>query len=786
MKSVLAELEAENYRWVPVGGILNNSGAIDVGADPAETLNERITNAIDAVLEREWREHYANAPQPATPREAAERWFKIPHGRLSNLSTTERRRLAEKIRVTLLESGVDNSPTISVVDDGIGQHPSEFANTLLSLQRDNKIDKHFLMGAYGQGGAAVYAFCQYTVVISRRQLTLLQSGQRDQIGWTVVRYNPLDVEHKNGRYEYLVTENGAIPTMDADGTMLNFPPGTNIRLIQYQLPKHSTIFTAPSRSLWALTNMVLYDPVMPFLIGDERLQLYKKLQRLSSVQRTRPVMGNANRLREKTRPETKTVTEDEEEERTELRYDQEHTISMGEYGSATVRYWIFDFPTGKSRTPPVDAYSDSESAIAVTLNGQRQGKFDRTYFRNPLNLPIMKDYMLVQIDCDNLSKLGKRALFSSTRDRIKRENFLDAVLGHVNAIIAKDAHVKAIAADLQEAALQSASTEQNIRLSRKLVQLIEEWELRDKALTEIGRQMLPDREGTLTTLSLKRKEEVESEEQEVEEKEKPPPDTRTWTGKYFPTEFDFVKVSDPLRIPLFRKYSISFRTDAQNDCLTREHDRGELKLIIDPPGGILERSRGQMRGGMLAIIVEPTATASAGDNITITGILAFQGRTDLVASRKAILILPHRGAKKTTEIEGLPKYQIIPVHKENDAWKTDLGVAVPFNWTEEDVADVGYSDGNVLIYINMSNADYIEAVRRRNLSEPTIRRYSDRYKLAIAFHAYMQDRALKEIAGTGKAPPTEETLKAELQRTVRTVIYSTFVAPEEEEMFAAT
>ncbi len=51
----IEKLEAEGYGWTPVGGKRNNRGPIEGSSDPAEALNERITNAIDAILEREWR-----------------------------------------------------------------------------------------------------------------------------------------------------------------------------------------------------------------------------------------------------------------------------------------------------------------------------------------------------------------------------------------------------------------------------------------------------------------------------------------------------------------------------------------------------------------------------------------------------------------------------------------------------------------------------------------------------------------------------------------------------------
>jgi hypothetical protein len=777
----IAAMESDVARWVPVGGINNNTGAIDLGSDPSDSLNERITNAIDAVLEREWREFHLSEATPGSPREAAEKWFHIPKGQLASLGQAERRKLADNIVVTLLESGLEKLPTVLVKDVGVGQHPSDFPSTLLSLHEENKIDKHFLMGAYGQGGASVYSFCEYTIIASRRVPSLLGPGQEDRVGWTIVRYNPLDAEHKNGRYEYLVLSDGSVGSINPDAGSAHFEPGTQIRMIQYQLPKHFTIFTAPSSSLWALTNSVLYDPVLPFIIRDERLKRFKSLEQYSPVQRTRVIIGNANRLREK-KAKKAIAEETGDTEKVELRYDEEHKVNLGEYGTARIRYWIFNFPKGESKKAPVDAYADTQSSIAVTLNGQRQAKFDRTYFRTSLNLPILKDYMLVQIDCDELTKLGKKELLSSTRDRPKQTTLLDRLLEDMNDIISKDPQVKKIAIELQEAALRSASTAENIRLSRQLEQLIRNWELKDKALTEIRMRMLPNEEGNLTAQPFHRDEAVDVDEDEDEPIERNPPEPLTWTGKYFPTTFDFVASQEPLRIPINKAYTIRLMSDAQDDCLSREHDRGELSLTFIASDLVIERSRGEMRSGRVSVRVITTEAATPEKKVSITAKLTFPGRVPMSVTRRALLVATRKGSRKAVEAEGPPKYQIVPVTKEGEHWVTDKKDEVDFlGWTEQSVASVDPSSGKTIyIYVNLSNRDYTEEIRKRTLGDETIERYSNRYRVAIAFHAYLQYHSIKDLHDSGKSVPSEDTLQSELARTVRTVIYTTFVSPQQD------
>ena len=783
--ALIKGLEQKGYRWVPVGGSSNNVGPIHVSTDSSEALNERITNAIDAMLEREWMEHQAKEPQPSTPREAAELWFKIPKRQLSTVPPLpDRRKLAENIRVTLLESKVEKSPSILIRDRGVGQNPADFADTLLGLNRDNKIHKHFLMGTYGMGGAAVYPFAQFTVIVSRRVPSLLGKGQSDKVGWTIVRYNPLDVNHKTGRYEYLVTANGDTPTMPLAG----FEPGTEVRLIQYDLAGYHTIFTAPSRSLWALSNMVLYDPVLPFLIGDERTDRYKALKK-SAVQRTRVVSGNANRLREKSLGKKVAASEEVEVAPTEvsdIRYHNEETINLREHGKIKVKYWVFGFKKGASSSP-VDAYSEANSAIVVTLNGQRQEKFDRSYFRTYLDLHILKDYMLIQVDCDLLTKSGKKELFSSTREHVKRSSFLDALLDEMNDIVRKDKQVQKIKEELREAALQEMSSEENMRLSRQLDELVKQWELQDAAMTAVGQHMMSDKEGDPTVLTLKRGGQLtpppEDEDDEDKDKAKPPPEPKMWKGEYFPTKLEFSATADPLRIPLGKPFALYMESDAVDDCLTRDADRGELEWSASPTGLLLERSRSQMRSGRVTIRLIATESAEADERVRVKVTLSFPGRPQLVAERDAMFVKTHKGKRKYILEEGRPNYTITALSKVNEHWEAN-GKSIdnlPSGWSEQSVSEVEASGNPIIIYVNMSNKDYVKAQLRRNLSAALMRRYDEKYKVAIAFHSLIQAKWEKEMAKQG-TPVSDEALRTELERTVRTVIYTTFTAPEEQEI----
>lgn len=144
-----------NLEWHPFGNKISNVSSIGLGTKAARSLTERLTNRHDAILEA--RAIDISGTLPTSPRKAAEKWFGRPiSGPDTGLFTWDYStgQYDKYVNVVLLESGVENAPTIDVIDKGIGLKAEEFSTTILSLQEGNKIQKNYLIGAFGQGGAS--------------------------------------------------------------------------------------------------------------------------------------------------------------------------------------------------------------------------------------------------------------------------------------------------------------------------------------------------------------------------------------------------------------------------------------------------------------------------------------------------------------------------------------------------------------------------------------------------------------------------------------------------------
>lgn len=381
--------------WRPVGDNDNNLPVINMGSDPAGGLVERITNAIDAILELEW--HGRDRPDHLqSPREAVEEWYGLQSGRLdqvTDLRSDEIKALASRVKITLRDSERESRPTVDIRDRGIGLTAAEFSDTILNLQGQRKRGKLFLAGAYGQGGSTALSFSEYAIIVSR-------SALRDRpVAATIVRFNEGDVEkEKHGRYEYLVDDSTGQP-LTFDVSEDEFPTGTLVRHLGMELGKYGNIMTAPVRSLWYLTHHYLFDPVLPYRIEEKRSNKER-----GSV---RTVTGNNRRLTQG--------------EHTEYQREAYQTFRDG---NVYLQWWVLDTVGNKPRNR-IRNYTLASKPIVATYNGQKQGQLPNTVIKSDLDLPYLERYLVVHISCDGLDPTSRRDLFATTRETLRKTDVLD-------------------------------------------------------------------------------------------------------------------------------------------------------------------------------------------------------------------------------------------------------------------------------------------------------------------------------------------------------------------------
>ncbi len=377
-------------RYEPIGRRPNNRGAIEVASDAGRSMIERVTNMLDALLELE-HERHAGTPACRSPRQAASAWLGVPErDGLSALTSKQRQDLAAKAIVRLEPGEGSQSRLITTIDAGIGIDPDNLETTILSLNESNKIQKHYLAGTYGQGGSSTFAFCKYTLIVSRR------SGS-DRVGFTLIKYEDLPPEEfKTGLYVFLVA-NGTPPEVPAQPTDISH--GTIVRHFGYDLTGYTSALG--SKSVYGVLGRILFDPVSAIRFENQ----------VNNWNRT--IKGARNAL-------NGAVDQGDDDTRGPT---LDHHISMfnvelGDYGSIGIEYWVLSrlkTTKGSKRTKPAENFVDSSKPVVLTHNGQNHGDLTGKLIRDAkhgADLPFLQTQgrLICHVNCDRLSANAKRHL----------------------------------------------------------------------------------------------------------------------------------------------------------------------------------------------------------------------------------------------------------------------------------------------------------------------------------------------------------------------------------------
>ncbi len=717
-------IDSLDVKWTPVGGYKDNIATINIGTDPAAGLAERITNAIDAVIELEWN----NQGKPTdinSPRTAAENWFKLKDGKLRNIDNASDKtvqELARKIKVTLRDSERENYPTVEIRDHGIGIKGDDFSKTILSLHGQNKISKLYLMGAYGQGGSTALSYNNYTIIISKQALR--EKKDKPNVSWTIVPINPGNINSdKLEWFEYCVDgENGQPFSLEYDDK--NFAPGTLVRHIGMDLGKYTAKMTGPTSSLWYLVHHYLFDPIIPITISGER----QKDLNQGKIE-NRSVFGNNRRL-----------TRGGGEEKNLTQYQQEVNLTFKD-GRVTIYYWVLTLEGSDKPMDRIKNYCLPSQPIIITFNGQKQGQLNNSLIKSDLKLPFIEKYLIVQIVCDDLDNESKRHLFSSTRESLRDTSILEELKKLTIDTLNEDDELKRLDKERKDRYLKKDETEALDKLRKRLATRINAF--------------IKTSGGGKSVKATDTKETVKTKKQEPIPFNDPP-------------TFLEITSEDKKEVFIGKTFSVKFKTDAHPSyflnpdsflAVIEPHSFGSFTgsaRVVDGYGIAFFKSRDNVEVDAKATItleLRPPRQKTLSDTIEVIA-KDYQENAD---SNK-------KGDKNT------PNIQIHAIN-ENDQYYKDQ------QWNYESVADVDIGKEAVDIFINDANKHLTKLIgRAQQYSTQAVESIKNRYREHIGFCAFMidqnkiEDRLPKE---DGKEISLDQVLsikKADLENACETVV----------------
>lgn len=577
LETILTSRGAVN--WRPVGDMDDNFGAINAASDSRLALNERITNMIDAILEKHARLKYgtdlsAMAGAMSSPLEAAAVLLGVPAGGVGELSIPDRQKLAEDIAIDFVESGVAERPTAVMRDRGIGQTPARLPETILSIHRGNKRDKPFLMGMYGWGGSNALGFAEGgTVMVSRRHPQLLD-GEADGVAVTIVK-KVYTQEMRTPAYFFAVDDQNNVLSLDvaaADAVGLTY--GTQITHIEYDLG-----IKGPLLNQYKYYNAALYEPVVPYYLGSNR--------DIDKTPGRRTMVGVGGALKSR-------GADDDSTKGTKVGYQNRATIDLGDDGEIRVHVWVIDKEAVKSGANTASAFVDADSAIVVTLNGQRQDSGKAEWIKRVCKYPHLYSRMIIEIEADFLSQDARIRAFASTRERL-RGAMHERIFKELADLLIKDEELQRLQEKLREESLKETASKASDKDLKKLAKII----------GKLG--------GRTAEVDVEIEVEADGEKNKSGAPGKPR-DTHDSALPEIPNKLEFV----PHVLVVTQggtKKRLMVNIDAKNGYLP-DHD-ADLTITVEGPAGetkdVYPTTRSQLRGGMAQWLVTATEDAELGD-----------------------------------------------------------------------------------------------------------------------------------------------------------------------------
>lgn len=594
----------DQSNWHPLGKIQNNIGVVkNQQSNPVAALVEKLTNSIDAILMCKCYEAGIDPKSSDAPRSiesAIDRFF--PEHKNWDL-TGPRSEQARSIQ--MLADGSRKDTSIIIYDDGEGQHPEKFEDTFLSLLHSNKNEIHFVQGKYNMGGSGAIDFC------GRKRYQLIASKRYDgkgKLGFTLIRRHPLSRDEagkfKNPWYEYLKMD-GQIPAFDIQEIDLglhrrSFSTGTIVKLYSYDVADNPLFLRDMAQSL----NEFLYEPALPITIVEskERYDLLKQRGQANVI------FGLKRRL------ENSDYVEDSFSEK----------ITDKRFGRMKVSVYVFkvrakDKDLKRTKDTIRNAYFRNRMQVLFSVNGQVHGHYTLEFISRTLKFGLLKDYLLIHVNCADMKLEFRDELFMASRDRLKQSeesSYLRQKLGDV----------------LKKGQLRDIFKQRKDRFSLENVE--------DEALLKRLAEDLPiDKElQDLIKQTFELDEKGRKKKKRKPSKRKPESSQDPFNPKRFPSFFDIdVKNSGGtpvIKIPRGGTKTVQFNSDAENQYFDRTDDPGDMKIAImtyipnDAKGGyrkgtvddisdIFSVSRKSPQEGKIKVVFEPTDEMQVGDEVKI-------------------------------------------------------------------------------------------------------------------------------------------------------------------------
>ena len=696
--------------WAAIDGRDSNFNVVTNQASTGgKAATELMTNMVDAILMKKASEQGIDLKNreemPPTMYMAVDRLIEnLRGGRLVNANEGWLKDFASKNLIVGITGNRETTrksaewPCYTFVDNGEGQHPTDFRDTFLSLSARNKSDIPFVQGKYNMGSSGVLSYCGtkwFKLIVSRRY------DGTGPWGWTLIRRRP----GGGAPVADYFNVDGEIPYFDSDflcplhkntserydGVMLK--TGTVVKLYDFRVGEKFKSFRGAREAF----NENLTETILPFRIMDFRWSPDPKRGGLRAHGiDARPFYGMEYILRRR----------DSDEEGDEEGREAEDGVAIAEkfqVGSLDDpdlgHIEITAIPlrarsAGKDPLPGWLKSVNSNSRVFHAVNGQVQFKQTRGHL-STCGFSGIKDRIVIVVDASQLTEGTHFNLWKGDRENIILNATGEQYLSTVRNLIESSPSLDDWKQEVAREDLKRIATEDTNDLFQKLVDS-------DRELIA----MLDRRDPTLKLPEIK-------------------DDDKEYEGKYDPTFLTVTRkfATEPLELPLNKARAFTAITDATNAFFIRDDNRGRLFISDDTV-----RRRFSIKhilyNGSLTVFFSPAhESLQAGDFLEFGLGLDSDSMAAPLTQSVSVKILPEEAKKKKKPrppkpppiSKDEPKRGLPPLVLLTKDGREVLGQRTtmwPEGFSELDGGRIAEADGRLIYEVNVDNAYHLRYRRR--------------------------------------------------------------------------
>ena len=683
-------------------------------SSPIAALVEKVTNSMDAILTKKCLEQGIKPDSKEAPQSMDEA-INIFYPNYKNWDlSSNRRKQSEEIQI--IADGPPKNTSVIIYDNGEGQHPEDFEKTFLSLVKGNKINIQFVQGKYNMGGSGALVFCgkkRYQLIASKR------FDDTGNLGFTIIRQRRIsESNRRSSHFEYLKLNNEIpnfpITSIDLKLYGRTFKTGSIIKMYSYQFPSGYSGF---AQDLNQSLNEYLFEPVLPILTVDKK-ERYPKNKVLEL-----DLFGLKRRL--------------EGSEYIDTNFSEEYVDEL--FGQAKVTCYVFKPKTEKhdvkkSKEIIRERFFKNNMSVMFSINGQVHGSYTSEFITRTLKFNLLKDYLLIHVDCTDMNPDFREELFMASRDRLKQGEEANELRDYLGRKL-------------------RASQLEDINRKRK-----ESVGLENEDTTELIKSFaknLPKNSELFKLLqnTLKLEEKKDEKKDKKPQSEKPKQEVKPFLPQRFPTFFKLHNQKDginAIKLPKNGEKTIKFDTDAENDYFDRTEHPGDLEISLlqfrrnrttggteagnrTDISGLLNITKSSPNQGTIKLSISPRGELQVGDELEIQISLSAPGEPfeEILLVKVADNEAPKEKVPEEKEDDdsiGLP--ELVKIKQEN--WEQLEGTGIEMG--HKTVMNL-ISEGDQLqkIYINLDSSVFLNH-RSKLKNEEQIIIAEKKYISSVYFH----------------------------------------------------